>query len=46
MIIHNPPKMTLIHKKSGRKYYITENTYYLDYDETKFIVQQYQNKLI
>lgn len=40
----NPPSMILIHKKSGRRIFIDNDTTYLDYDEDKFTKQE--NKII
>ena len=36
MTLYNPPPMTLIHKQSGYRKRITADTFYLEYDETKF----------
>jgi len=46
MRLYNPPKMTLTHKKSGIRFYTGEITEYLEYDEDKFIVNKYQDRLI
>lgn len=36
--IYNPPRFTLVHKRSNRRIYIDRDTEYLSYDDEAFIV--------